>query len=342
MTDYADKLLYDLDSEDLNWEDLIKEQQRNWIGRSEGVQFEMKIKDSNEKIEVYTTRIDTVFGMTYAVVAPEHSIVEKLKDKIENYSEVEEYIIKAQNKTELERTQLQKEKTGVELKGIKIVNPFNQEEISLFVGDYVLGFYGTGAVMAVPAHDEGFFAKKYNLPIRQVVAPYNFDKSNPPREGCKNTIRKVVHVILENKKGEVLTLNLKGEEWGKEKPKTFIIGGIEEGETPDKTALREVQEETGYIDIEVVKIIPIEFHAEFFAAHKNVNRYVKTTGIVCRLKSEKQVSISKEEEKMHDIVWVNKNELPNSVTIPDDMFLAKAYIENVENFVDDGVLINSG
>ncbi len=344
MTDYADKLLYDLDSKDLNWEELIKEQQRNWIGRSEGIQFEMKIKDSNEKIEVYTTRIDTVFGMTYAVVAPEHSIIEKLKDKIENYSEVEEYIIKAQNKTELERTQLQKEKSGVELKGIELINPFTNEEVSMFVADYVLGHYGTGAVMAVPAHDERDFefAKKYNLAIKQVVTPYNFDKSNPPREGCKNTIRKVVHVILENKKGEVLTLNLKGKEWGKEKPKTFIIGGIEEGETPDKTALREVQEETGYVDIEVVKIIPIEFHAEFFAAHKNVNRYVKTTGIICRLKSEKQVSISKEEEKMHDIVWVNKNELPNSVTIPDDMFLAKAYIENVENFVDDGVLINSG
>ncbi len=171
MTKYADRLLYDLDKEDLDWEELIKEQQRNWIGRSEGAEFTMKIKDSDEKIEVYTTRIDTVFGMTYAVVAPEHLIIGKLKDKIKNYSEVEQYIIKAQSKTELERTELQKEKTGVEIKGIKIINPFNGEEIPLYVADYVLGFYGTGAVMAVPAHDERdfIFAKKYGLPIREVI-----------------------------------------------------------------------------------------------------------------------------------------------------------------------------
>lgn len=171
MTNYADRLLYDLDREDLDWEELIKEQQRNWIGRSEGAQFGMKIKNSDEKIEVYTTRVDTVFGMTYAIVAPEHEIIGKLKDKIENYGEVEKYIVKAQSKTELERTELQKEKTGVELKGIKIINPFNREEIPLFVADYVLGFYGTGAVMAVPAHDERDFefAKKYNLPIKVVI-----------------------------------------------------------------------------------------------------------------------------------------------------------------------------
>ncbi len=171
MTDYADRLLYDLDKEDLDWEGLIKEQQRNWIGRSEGVEFEMKIVGSGEKIEVYTTRVDTVFGMTYAVVAPEHKIIERLKDKIENYDVVEKYLIQAQNKTNLERTDLQKEKTGVELKGIKVINPFTGEEIPLFVADYVLGFYGTGAVMAVPAHDERDFdfAKKNNLPIVEVI-----------------------------------------------------------------------------------------------------------------------------------------------------------------------------
>ncbi|KKP79746.1 MAG: leucine--tRNA ligase [Candidatus Moranbacteria bacterium RIFOXYA12_FULL_35_19] len=177
MTDYADRLLYDLDSEDLDWEDMIVEQQRNWIGRSEGVQFELKISGTNEEIEVYTTRIDTVFGMTYVVVAPEHKIIEKIKDKIENYPEIEEYILRANKKTALERTELQKEKTGVEIKGVKIINPFNQEELSLFVADYVIGGYGTGAVMAVPAHDERDFefAKKYNLPIKGVIFPEKID-----------------------------------------------------------------------------------------------------------------------------------------------------------------------
>lgn len=173
MTQYADRLLYDLDSPELDWEDSITDQQRNWIGRSEGTQFEMKIKNSDEKIEVYTTRVDTVFGMTYAVVAPEHKIVEKLKNQISNYTEVEKYIENANKKTNLERTDLQKEKTGVKLEGVEVVNPFNGEAVPLFVADYVLGGYGTGAVMAVPAHDERDyeFAKKYDLPIRKSITP---------------------------------------------------------------------------------------------------------------------------------------------------------------------------
>ncbi len=176
MTEYADRLLYDLDTKELDWEEQIIEQQRNWIGRSEGTEFEMKIKDSNEKIEVYTTRPDTVYGMTYTVVAPEHPIVASLikiknqKSKIKNIEEIKNYIIQSQNKTELERMEM-KNKTGVEIKGIKAINPFTNEEVPIFIADYVLGHYGTGAVMAVSAHDERDFefAKKYNLEIKEVI-----------------------------------------------------------------------------------------------------------------------------------------------------------------------------
>ena len=196
MTAYADRLLEDLDKEDLDWEDAIIQQQKNWIGRSEGTQFKLavinggstsigEVEPPRDFIEVYTTRLDTVFGMTYAVVAPEHEIVEKLKDKIENYSEVEKYLIAAQNKTNLERTELQKEKTGVELRGVKIINPFNGDELPLFVADYVLGSYGTGAVMAVPAHDERDFefAKRYNLPIVEVIAGGEIKKNAFTEDG---------------------------------------------------------------------------------------------------------------------------------------------------------------
>jgi len=188
MTKYADRLLYDLDKEDLDWEELIKEQQRNWIGRSEGAQFKLKVKNTAEYVEVYTTRLDTVFGMTYAVVAPEHKIIGKLKDKIENYKDVEKYIIKSQSKTELERTELQKEKTGVELEGIKVINPFNGEELPLFMADYVLGFYGTGAVMAVSAHDirDCIFAVKYNLPIKKAIVPTQDTESQNLNSDIKN------------------------------------------------------------------------------------------------------------------------------------------------------------
>ncbi len=176
MTDYADRLLNDLDTEGLDWEEMIVSQQRNWIGRSEGAQFEMEVSGAKEKIEVYTTRLDTVFGMTYAVVAPEHPIIEKMKGNLENYAEIEVYVSKSQKKTAFERVEMQKEKTGVEMKGVKIINPFNGEKLPLFVADYVIGGYGTGAVMAVPAHDERDweFAKKFDLEIRQSVAPdYN-------------------------------------------------------------------------------------------------------------------------------------------------------------------------
>ncbi|HOF42367.1 MAG TPA: leucine--tRNA ligase [Candidatus Moranbacteria bacterium] len=155
----------------VDWPESTKLLQKNWIGKSEGTQFRMEIAGTQEIIEVYTTRVDTVFGMTYAVVAPEHEIIEKLKDKIKNYQEVGEYIEKAKNKTDLERMELQKDKTGVKLEGIEFINPFTNENLPLFVADYVIGGYGTGAVMAVPAHDERdyAFAKEKNIKIIEVI-----------------------------------------------------------------------------------------------------------------------------------------------------------------------------
>ncbi|MFA7244687.1 MAG: leucine--tRNA ligase [Candidatus Magasanikbacteria bacterium] len=171
ITKYADKLLSGL--EDVDYIERAKVQQQNWIGKSEGASVFFNIKDCEEKIEVFTTRPDTLFGATYMVLSPEHNLVEKLKDKISNFADVEDYINKAKLKSDLERTELQKEKTGVELQGIKAINPVNNEEIPVFVADYVLATYGTGAIMAVPAHDERDFefAKKYDIAIKKVVLP---------------------------------------------------------------------------------------------------------------------------------------------------------------------------
>ena len=173
ITDYAERMLKDL-NELKNWPEYIKEAQRNWIGKSEGAKISFKVKSQKSKVDdikVFTTRIDTIFGCTYLVLAPEHTAILNFKSQILNLAEVEKYIKEAKNKNDLQRTDLAKGKTGVELKGIKAVDPFNNEEIPVFVADYVLGDYGTGAVMAVPAHDERDweFAKKYNLPIKQVV-----------------------------------------------------------------------------------------------------------------------------------------------------------------------------
>jgi leucyl-tRNA synthetase len=192
ITDYAERLLSDLDLKNekgnnlLDWPEAIKTSQKNWIGKSEGALLKFKVKNEKCKIkddiEVFTTRPDTLFGVTYVVLAPEHKLVSDFLEIVENKSEVEEYIKNVKKISEIDRTDAKKEKTGVELKGIKVINPANNEEVPLWIADYVLPDYGTGAVMAVPAHDDRDweFATKYNLPIKQVVAPHIVDKRNPP------------------------------------------------------------------------------------------------------------------------------------------------------------------
>ena len=170
ITKYAQKLLDGLD--DVDFIEKVKVQQRNWIGRSEGAEVDFAIKDTDMKLRVYTTRPDTLFGATYMVVAPEHAAVDTLKDRITNWDDVIAYREAAARKSEFERTELAKDKTGVELKGIRAINPVNGKDIPIFISDYVLVTYGTGAIMAVPAHDtrDWDFAKKFNLPIIEVVA----------------------------------------------------------------------------------------------------------------------------------------------------------------------------
>ncbi|MDI6821083.1 MAG: leucine--tRNA ligase [Patescibacteria group bacterium] len=168
ITDYAEKLLEGLKT--LDWPEKIKIQQENWIGKSEGAEIDFEVKGTEESIKVFTTRPDTLFGATYMVLAPEHEFVLKLKNKISNWKELEAYIKKASAKSEEERSL---EKTGVKLEGVNAINPANKEEIPVFIANYVLSGYGTGAIMAVPAHDERDFefAQKYNLEIKKVILP---------------------------------------------------------------------------------------------------------------------------------------------------------------------------
>ena len=169
ITDYAEKLLDDLD--DVNFLEKIKTQQRNWIGKSEGAEVKFKISGTDEELKIYTTRPDTMFGATYMVVAPEHPIINKLAEKITNMDEIEAYKEQTAKKSDFERTEIAKDKTGVEIKGIKAINPATGKEIPIWISDYVLITYGTGAIMAVPAHDERdyAFATKFGLPIKQVI-----------------------------------------------------------------------------------------------------------------------------------------------------------------------------
>lgn len=174
ITAYADRLLEDLD--DLDWPESIKEMQRNWIGRSEGAQVRFQIKDSEESFEAFTTRPDTLYGATFCVLSPEHPLVEKIT-KADQVQAVQAYVEEASHKADLERTDLAKEKTGV-FTGAYAINPLSGEEIPIWIADYVLMSYGTGAIMAVPAHDsrDYEFAKQFNIPIKAVIEGGNTEE----------------------------------------------------------------------------------------------------------------------------------------------------------------------
>ena len=169
ITEYADKLIDGLDGVD--YIERVKVSQKNWIGRSQGAEVDFSIKGKEEKLRIYTTRPDTLFGVTYMVISPEHPYIEKFADEIRNMDEIRAYQEQASRKSDFERSELAKDKTGVMIQGLTAINPVNNEEIPIWVSDYVLMSYGTGAIMAVPGHDERDweFAKKFNMPIIQVV-----------------------------------------------------------------------------------------------------------------------------------------------------------------------------
>ena len=219
ITEYADKLLEGLD--EVDFPERVKIEQKNWIGKSYGAQIDFKVNETGEDLVVYTTRPDTIFGVTYMAIAPEHPIIDELKDRISNFDEIVKYREEAKRKTEFERIELSKEKTGVKVEGINILNPVTNEVIPLYVTDYVMMGYGTGAIMAVPAHDtrDYEFAKKFGIDIKQVVksdsSEVNFDKEAftdiqtgiMVNSGFLNSLtveeakEKIIAYIIENKIG---------------------------------------------------------------------------------------------------------------------------------------------
>ena len=380
ITDYADKLLNGLDK--LDWPTPIMEMQKNWIGESKGVlvrfplisidmslragiDMSLRAERSNlvttktgdrpapsvgarddsvdDVVEIFTTRLDTIFGATFLVISPE--LAQKWIDVgWQVSSEIKKYMAKALPGKESERLErAAKQKTGVNT-GIKARNPATNEDIPVWVADYVLGSYGTGAIMAVPAHDQRDweFAQKFNLPIKQVIIPTVTDVDNPPQKNKKDTVRQVVHVILRNPKNKKILLSfLKDSSWGDHKPINFIIGGIEASETPPQAAIREIKEETGYDDISFVKELPFMVSANFFQAQKDLNRKVYVHTMIFDLKSERQQSVKAAEVAKHDFKWVDQNQVGSNLNIPDDSMSWKYYQAGGFAFSEMGELINS-
>jgi leucyl-tRNA synthetase len=332
ITKYADRLIDDLEA--LNWPHAIKEAQKNWIGRSEGSEIDFKIKDSEEKITVFTTRADTLFGVTYVVLAPEHKLVEALSERSENKEEIFSYIDDTKKKSELDRQQ-SKEKTGVELKGVKAINPANSEEVPVWIADYVLAGYGTGAVMAVPAHDERDFefAKKYNLPIKNVISKYLDYKDQ--KEGVVSVVRRTVDPIIKDDEGNFYLI--------KEDSNNihFAGGGVEDGETDIEALSREIIEETGFKNFEVRDPINLYISVTGYRSAKNRNQTSYGTAYEVILKNTDRQH-SEIDEGIHELIKVKKEDVLKTITWEHHKWIFETYLNNSKAFIDLGSLVNSG
>lgn len=326
--------------EKVDWPSSTKAAQRHWIGRSEGTEVIFPIANTEEELKVFTTRVDTIFGCTYVVVAPEHPLARH--QAIRNKTEVKKYLEKTAKKTDLERTELNKEKTGVLLEGIEAINPFTSEKVPVYVADYVLGTYGTGAVMAVPAHDERDyeFSKKHDLPIKSVVAPYiELTGDFSPKKNKKTTTRECVTGIILSKNGDkVLVLRRK-----KDGMHVFPGGGVEEGESPAAAMMREVREETGYTDFEIVRVVAPRLYGHGYKAHKDVNCFDPDTVFEIRLKSEKREAMTEEEHQTHEVFLVEKEMMSDLPRFADHHeYMWKMFRGGEKAFCDDGIVFDSG
>jgi HAD superfamily hydrolase (TIGR01549 family) len=359
ITKYADRLDKDLDTVDFL--DRIKTQQRNWIGKSEGAEIKFEIRntrsaertgggksetDSKSEIQipkteitVFTTRPDTLFGVTYVVLAPEHKLVGELLSIVENKSEVEAYISKTKKETDIDRTDTKKEKTGIELKGVRAINPVNGEEVPVWTADYVLADYGTGAVMAVPAHDErdAEFAKKYGLPVKTVIEPLivKEDGTDAVKKDASYVERNAAVCIIKHwSEDKYLMSFYKANGW-----KGFVVGGIEGGESVAVTGTREIHEETGYKNAKFVREVGT-IHSKFFHAVKSVNRFAHFKVAYFELTDGDRDEMAEEEKKLHDVVWLSPQEVTAAVN-REDIKIAWDFFNGKIAYTGDGLLTNS-
>jgi leucyl-tRNA synthetase len=291
-----------------------------------------------QKITVFTTRPDTLFGATVLILAPEHEMAKTLvtDDEREN---VENYIAEAARKSEIERMNESREKTGV-FTGSYAINPVNGKKIPIWIADYVLVNYGTGAIMAVPAHDErdGEFAKKFNIPVVQVIEPELIDQNNPPRPDVENTDRNVVMCVVKHPTDDTyVTLR-----WNKFDWHNFVMGGVEDGEDVETAARREILEETGYKNLKLVSKMPLQMNSKFYAAHKQLNRNIHTTVMLFQLDNLDQIETKREAHEDFVTEWTKYNDLSKLAPITELPFIIDWLDSNKVVFTGEGILMNSG
>ena len=362
ITEYADRLLEDLD--DLDWEDNIKEMQRHWIGRSEGAEIEFNIRHSERSEEsqgdsrdvgdasgsfadaqddvvvtAFTTRPDTLFGVTYMVLAPEHPLIHELERQITNLDEVKAYVKAAASKTDLDREK-EKEKTGVKLEGVTVEHPVTGEAIPVYIADYVMMGYGTGAIMAVPAHDERdfAFAKKYGIEIAPVVL-----KSVGEQRKGENDFEGMYGIL--ERDGEIFVM------YETTKDLYRLPGGTKEvNESDQNTLLREFAEETGYVNVTVEKHVG-DINVHFISTKTGKPKRFVRRGYSVSLKDEEKGELADEDKGAYEYMWLTKDEAfeafeknKTSKYFPHDTgegYLVERYFGEENVMTECGVAINS-
>jgi len=308
------------------------------MSRDEGVVECKELENIFESgLEVFTTRPDTLFGATYMVLAPEHDLIEESKDQIENWDEVKRYIDKAKVKSEQERKEEEKEKTGVEVKGIKAINPVNNEEIPIWVADYVLAGYGTGAIMAVPAHDERDweFAKKFNIGIRQVVASRKILTGDGAPRNEKDIVcfDGVTAIIKHWEKDEYFAVEFKT------KRKGFVGGRVEKGESHEEAVKREIVEESGYEDMEIEEVLLEEAFSRGYKSWKSQEELCRERIFVLKLKSDKRRNV--EDKNIFGGHWMSSKEILSDNFSSHHQYYLEVYLSKNRAFGDNGISVNS-
>ena len=345
ITDYAEDLYQAIDS--LDWTDSVKLAQKNWIGRSQGAEIDFAVTGSKETVQVFTTRPDTIFGVTFMVLAPEHPLVSVITTS-EQQGAVAAYQQQVARKTEVERQEhASSDKTGI-FTGAYAINPMTNEEIPIWVADYVLMGYGTGAIMAVPAHDErdSSFATVFQLPIKAVVAPM-FEDTSPYQADA--TDRPSVTVVLRNLAEDTYCML----DWHDDAPRMtsglgLPGGGIDSGETIERAALREVAEETGYTDVKITEILPtpvvVYYWDQYEDGTKRARRAIKHI-VIAELQSDANQGLHKAEDYekgFYDVRWQGSGEAFPASRVSDFTLAIIMMALQRTLATGEGVMTNSG
>lgn len=357
ITKYADTLI-----EGLKTVDYIPQatrQQENWIGKSEGAKIQFSIVEHSlavrnrvtkqpdehvsradtKNIEIFTSRPETIYGATFLAISPE--LAKELRTLgWEPSLEVQHYITKTLMTRGVVVMREEEEKTGIDA-GIKVLNPLTKKEIPVWITNYVLGDVGTGAIMGVPAHDERdfAFAKKFNLPIKEVIEPLFKKTDGPdavrPDEPFKKR-RNAVAIIKHWSEDKYLCFKWKKTDW-----RGFVIGGIEENENAEATAAREIIEETGYTSARFVRKLGGTVHAQYYQLVKNENRWAHFEGFLFELTTGDRKEVAQEEKDIQDMHWISKNDVENFLSWVEDMKLLWHRALNESAYGGEGILVNS-